>query len=91
MFESIIAMKSEIQSRYTNLRDSATKRKSSSLKSRQSLADDQQTTFEKCSRYNRRGIVISSSVDQMESMFIEPDTEDILVLRIDVHGKFNYL
>ena len=86
MFETISAMKSEIQSRYTNL-----KRKSSLIKSQQSLADEQQTSFERRSRYSRRGIVISSSVDQMESMFLEPDSEDILILRVDVHGKFNYL
>ena len=44
--------------------------------------------FEQSNRYSRRGIVISSCVDQMESMFIEPDTHDIIIFRVDVHGKF---
>ena len=43
--------------------------------------------FEKCVRYRRRGIVISRSADQMQSIVIQPDTREILLFRISVYGE----
>ena len=44
--------------------------------------------FEESRRSSRRGNVISQSVDQMQYMVIEPDTDDILTFRVHIHGKF---
>ena len=52
-----------------------------------SFTELEQGRFEQGARYNRRGIVISNSADQMQSMFIEPNTSDVYVFRIDVHGN----
>ena len=49
----------------------------------------EQLQFEQGNRSHRRGIVISNCVDQMESMFLEPNKDsDIFIFRVDVHGKF---
>lgn len=40
--------------------------------------------FEDSERSRRRGIVISKSTDQMESMVIEPGTENAYVFRVSV-------
>lgn len=44
-------------------------------------------SFQESDRSSRRGIVISSSVDQMESMVIDPVTGDICTFRISVYGR----
>lgn len=47
----------------------------------------ERSKFEHCSRYQRRGVVIAHRQDQMQSMIIQPDFDDVFVFRIYVHSN----
>lgn len=71
-----------IKRRYTSKRSN---RKNSKLDEDASSLDKE--IFEQCERYTRRGIVISQTADQMQSMVIQPDTVEVCIFRVYVHGK----
>lgn len=88
MFSLIVGITVIFQNTYFSIKQY--KRRYTSKRGR-GLTLEEQTSFKQSTRYDRRGIVFSTSMDQMESVVMGPNKEQLSIFRLAVQSENSLL